>query len=76
MTAAPPAGWGGLIVTAGRPGLVPDVVSANAGAAHLQLFSGSAAFAAAVQQTVAVSGSTTYTLQAAISSEAVSGAAQ
>jgi hypothetical protein len=78
MTAAAPLSWTGIGVLAGRPGLVPDLVApANSGAAYLQLFGGSGTFSGYSQQaTIAAAGSSTYTLSAAIKSEAVSGGAK
>jgi hypothetical protein len=78
MTAAAPQSWSGIGVLAGRPGMVPDaVVPANSGAAYLQLFGGSGSFSGYSQQaTIAAAGSSTYTLSAAIRTEAVSGGAK
>jgi hypothetical protein len=58
--------------------LVPDTVApANSGAAYLQLFGGSGSFSGYAQQaTIAAAGSSTYTLSAAIRTEAVSGGAK
>ena len=58
--------------TAGRPGLVPDrVAPANSGAESLQLFGGDDSFGGYAGQTVAVTPSTTYMLEAAISTIAL-----
>jgi hypothetical protein len=78
MTAAAPASWSGLGVLAGRPGMVADrIAAANSGAAYLQLFGGAGTFSGYSQQaTIAAAGSSTYTLSAAIRSEAVSGGAK
>jgi len=78
MAAAAPQSWSGLGVLAGRPGMVPDrIAPANAGLAYLQLFGGSGSFSGYSQQaTIAAAGSSTYTLSAAIRTEAVSGGAQ
>jgi hypothetical protein len=72
VTAAVPSGWSTIVPTAGRPGLVPDrVAAANSGAESLQLFGGDDSFGGYVGQTVAVSPSTTYLLEAAISTIAL-----
>jgi hypothetical protein len=78
MAAAAPQSWTGIGLLAGRPGMVPDrIAPANSGAAYLQLFGGSGTFSGYSQQaTIAAAGSTTYTLSAAIRSEAVSGGAK
>ncbi|MDX6495275.1 MAG: hypothetical protein QOE17_1261 [Gaiellales bacterium] len=78
MAAAAPQSWTGIGVLAGRPGMVPDKIPpANSGAAHLQLFGGAGSFSGYSQQaTIAAAGSSTYTLSAAIRSEAVSGGAK
>jgi len=78
MAVAAPQSWTGIGVLAGRPGMVPDrIAPANSGAAYLQLFGGSATFSGYSQQaTIAAAGSSTYTLSAAIRSEAVSGGAK
>jgi hypothetical protein len=72
VTAAVPSGWSTIVPTAGRPGLVPDrVAAANSGDESLQLFSGDESFAGYAGQTVTVTPSTTYTLEAAISTIAL-----
>jgi hypothetical protein len=78
MAAAAPQSWTGIGVLAGRPGMVPDrIAPANSGAAYLQLFSGAGTFSGYSQQaTIAAAGSSTYTLSAAIRTEAVSGGAK
>ena len=77
MTAAVPQSWSALSALAGRPGLVPDQISPNSGAAFLQLFGGSGTFSGSSQQTsIAVSPSSTYTLTAAIRTDAVTGSAK
>jgi hypothetical protein len=78
MTAAAPQSWSGIGVLAGRPGMVPDLIApANSGAGYLQLYGGAAGFSGYSQQaTIAAVGSSTYTISAAIRSEAVSGAAK
>ncbi len=78
MTAAAPLSWTGIGVLAGRPGLVPDLVAPpNSGSRYLQLFGGSGTFSGYSQQaTIAAVGSSTYTLSAAVETEAVSGGAK
>jgi hypothetical protein len=72
VTAAVPGGWSTIVPTAGRPGLVPDrVAAANTGAESLQLFGGDASFGGYAGQTIAVTPSTTYLLEAAISTIAL-----
>jgi hypothetical protein len=78
MTAAVPQSWSGLVRLAGRPGLIPDSVApANSGSSYLQLFGGAGTFSAYAQQTpIAVTGGASYTISAAIRTDAVSGAAK
>ncbi|HET6847742.1 MAG TPA: hypothetical protein VFH74_02715 [Gaiellales bacterium] len=78
MTATVPQSWSALGALSGRPGLVPDrIAPANSGAAYLQLFGGAGSFSGSSQQTsVAVSPSSSYTLSAAITTDAVSGSAK
>jgi hypothetical protein len=78
MTAAVPQSWNGPGVLAGRPGLIADhVAPANSGSGYLQLFGGAGTFSGDAQQaSIAVSGGTSYTLSAAIRTDAVSGAAK
>ncbi len=72
VTAAVPSGWSTIVPTAGRPGLVPDrVAPANTGAESLQLFGGDDSFGGYAGQTVTVTPSTTYLLEAAISTIAL-----
>ena len=72
VTAAVPSGWSTIVPTAGRPGLVPDrVAPANPGAESLQLFGGDDSFGGYAGQTVTVTPSTTYMLEAAISTIAL-----
>jgi len=78
MTAAGPESWSGLTVAAGRPGMILDhVAPANSGASYLQLFGGSGTFAGYSQQaSIAAAGGSSYTLTAAIRTDAVSGSAR
>jgi hypothetical protein len=78
VAAAAPQSWTGIGVLAGRPGMVPDrIAPANSGAAYLQLFGGAGTFSGYSQQaTIAAAGASTYTLSAAIRTEAVSGGAK
>jgi hypothetical protein len=78
MTAAAPQSWSGIGVLAGRPGMVPDLIApANSGAGYLQLYGGAAGFSGYSQQaTIAAVGSSTYTISAAIRTEAVTGTAK
>jgi hypothetical protein len=78
MAAVVPQSWTGPLGLAGRPGLIPDrVVPANSGSAYLQLFGGSGAFAEYAQQaSIAVVGGTSYTISAALRTDAVSGSAK
>ena len=77
MSATVPQSWSALGAFAGRPGLVPDLISPNSGTSFLQLFGGASAFSGSSQQTsIAVSGGSTYTLTAAIRTDSVTGSAK
>ena len=75
MTASVPSAWTGIQMLAGRPGEVPDTVApANSGNESMQIFGGSTSFDGDSQQAgIAAFGSATYTLQAAIRTEGVTG---
>lgn len=78
MTTTAPASWSGPTVVSGRPGMIYDQVApANSGSDYLQLFGGAGSFAAYSQQaTIAVSAGSSYTISAAIRTDAVSGSAK
>ena len=78
MAAAVPQSWTGPLGLTGRPGLIPDrVAPANSGSAYLQLFGGAGTFSEYAQQaSIAVAGGTSYTISAALRTDAVTGAAK
>jgi hypothetical protein len=75
MAAVVPASWSAPVLTAGRPGEVPDtVIPPTGGSESMQIFGGATSFDGYSQQTgIAVTGSTTYTLQAEIRTQSVTG---
>ena len=78
MSAVLPASWSAPVLSAGRPGEVPDMVATPTGGSEsMQVFGGSPAFDGYSQQTgISVTGATSYTLQAEIKTASVAGAAQ
>ena len=77
MSATVAQSWSALSVLSGRPGQVPDRIAPNSGTGFMQLFGGAGTFSGYSQQTsISVSPGSTYTLSAAIRTDAVSGSAK
>jgi len=78
MTSAVPQSWTPITPLAGRPGMVFDhIAPANSGSSYLQLFGGASTYSGYSQQTgIPVVGNSSYTLTAAIRTDAVSGSAR
>ena len=78
MTSAVPQSWTPVTLLAGRPGMVFDhIAPANSGSSYLQLFGGASSYSGYSQQAgIPVVGSSSYTLTAAIRTDAVSGSAR
>jgi hypothetical protein len=78
MTSAVPQSWTPITPLAGRPGMVFDhIAPANSGSAYLQLFGGAGSYSGYGQQAgIPVVGNSSYTLTAAIRTDAVSGSAR
>jgi hypothetical protein len=78
MTSAVPQSWTPITPLVGRPGMVFDhIAPANSGSSYLQLFGGSTSYSGYSQQAgIPVVGNSSYTLTAAIRTDAVSGGAR
>jgi hypothetical protein len=78
MTSAVPQSWTPITPLVGRPGMVFDhIAPANSGSSYLQLFGGANGYSGYSQQAgIPVVGNSSYTLTAAIRTDAVSGSAR